>query len=219
MNSDDRQLCECLPSIFFFHFLIFLTHWYRSEWGRGWVGGEEQQWSGGTIGSAGWRLAVRDVRFKNAQRALCQGCLRPCSSSNADDKPTRGISGCWQAFIYDASPAAATGSRAPRETPSSIGIACAELTILSLDGDELSMCARVSRCCAWCVRIRDPVYISNATIFGTIARVTRLQTEPSPSPLIRSECTVFRGRTDHRDTVTCNKALSSLNARRHAWSR
>jgi len=154
-------------NIFLLFFFYLLAHRYRPKWGGK---REEQRWSDGARLVGGWRLAVRDVRFKNAQRALCQDCLWPYRSSSADDKPTRGISGCWQAFIYDA-------GRRNGFARSARNAGFNRYRVNGID-DPLSRWRRVIDARAnlgmLCVtRIRDPVCISNATIFGNIARVTR----------------------------------------------
>lgn len=228
-GTDDRRRCECLPPIFFLStFLPFLTHRLEKGERDGWW----SDWSVPHSGrpSAGWRSTIRDARFKNARRTLCQCCLRVVPQQwHGMTNRHEGISGRWQAFIYDASPGrraampqrvralrakcrVQSASRAPNRrslrNPPGVG---AERR--RRNTGYRCVCAPLALVPVCDVYVRDPVYISNATIFGNSLRDERATTGSThPYRWIVPRMQRIRGWTDHCEPPPPVIKLSSLNS-------
>jgi len=178
---------------------------------------------------AGWRSTIRDARFKNARRTLCQCCLRVVPQRwHGWQTDTRGYPAAGKRLFMmrrQAGPGrATTGSRAAREMPGSIDIACAESTIAeesSRRGAARDGETRVTGACALCSPLllipacdayaRDPVYISNATIFGNSLR-DEARSSTGSTHSYRWIVPRIRGRTDHWEPPSPVIKLSSLNS-------
>jgi len=215
MNRRSTEVRVPSANIFFsLLFFLFFDASVLVRKGEG-MGGDPV---GTTLGSAGgWRSAVRDARFKNARRTLCQCCLRvvPQQRHWMTNRHGRDIRPLASVYLWCVAGRrrAVTGSRATREMPCSIGIACAESTIARDPLDRETGYRLIPRPCTWRVRTRPSLHKQRDN-FRKFRCATRRALRPANTPPADESFRMqrIRGWTDHCDPSPPVIKLLSLNS-------